>query len=266
MVEFRMERSEFLYMLSAAGATRVVGIDPGGLWPTDADSREKVLADGEDRLLRRGLLLVGSDGSRVLDLTLIAIITAIAHPDRAALVTVNLHRRGPQLVVLYQSGAVAVEQTFPGPNTHRLALLGDATGLLSRLWEVLDTGEYEQSASHYTLAQHTFFEVNHLAGTRQQSAARALLLDSGLSPRDAESLSYTLSTPDIEATAALLQCRGHEITDARDVALASGGHATWSFHQRVAGEPMLIVENSTREHLNSLVEHLYDELAPVASV
>jgi hypothetical protein len=264
MSEVLLDRSEVIFLLHVIQARAIVGIPAETLFPSDPVEQQQLIAAGEEKLLRRGLVLVGSNGLRMIEGTLCAMVTAIADPDLATVAIRHVAGAGQQIFLLYQSANLAVEQTFPSEGTHRLALLGSPAALLERLQVILPIRASAAKADGGVMPQNTFVEMQHLVHAGQWQRIGHLLRESGLSEWTADALLRAMEHPDLDGTVALMRCQRDSIADARNVAILCGAETAWAFHQLVPGELSIAVEPATADSVRNLLVRWRDELMVAA--
>src|SRR4030067_2652425 len=91
-----LTRSEFLVLMDAVQAPGVVGLDAGELVPANPGEHKALVAEGIQRLTKRGALRVES-GVNVLDTTLIGMAMVLADPVLAVITTRDNPGVGAQL-------------------------------------------------------------------------------------------------------------------------------------------------------------------------
>lgn len=264
MSEVLLSRSEFVFLLHTIHTQAVIGIASDTLFPREPAHYQQLVVDGEERLLRRGLLLVGSNGARMIEATLCAMVTVVARPDLAAIAVRHAAGAGRQIFLLYQSANLTVEQTFPREGEHRLALLGNPTALVERLQVVLPLRASVAVTDAGEVPQDAFFEIKRLADAGQWQQAWPLLQTSGFSQMSAGAFLRAMEHPELDGTIAFMRCQGNTITDARNVAIVCGAEQAWAIHQRVPGVPMLNIEAIEASTMRRLIVRYRDEMMVAA--
>lgn len=235
MEEIVLSRAEFLVLLDVAGVSTVVGLPVRELIPASRENHRELVRQGHAILEQRGLLEVRQDGILVLDPRLVAIAATIARPHFAFISVRSTPRLGRQLALHYVSQEQVVEQTLPVEGQHRVALLNDLATLYERLGVFFPLEAGPAPEAGYELSEEEFLRGKELAEQSGVGPATATFAALGLSAADAESLAVALAEPAFGGTIAILKCRGDEIVDARNPALANGKSGAWTFIQTIPG-------------------------------
>ncbi len=251
MQEIVLNRAEFLVLLDVAGVSTVVGLPARELIPASREGHLKAVRQGHATLEQRGLLQVGPNGILVLDPRLVAIAATIARPRFALISVRSTPGLGRQLALHYIAGEQVVEQTFPAEGQHRLALLDDLATLYERLDVFFPLEVDPAPEATYDLAEEQFLRGKDLAEQSGVDPAAAAFAAFGLSAADAESIAVALAQPAFGGTIAMLKCRGDEIVDARNPALANGKRGAWTFLQTTPGAPRFSVARADATRLRA---------------
>ena len=263
MSDILLERSEFLVLMNAVRASAVVGIATDKLFPSKKSKLKAEIERGIDLLKQRGLLRVES-GIHVINAELVAMATAIAHPEIAVLTTRDNPGQGQQLFLHYQSDSMVIEQTFPNEREHRLAQIPDTQALVGRIQEILPvTDEPTNSGASATMEQKVFFKVKEYAEKHKRDTAVTTLHQYGLTNGQAEQLIDSIQHPIIGGNVALLKCEGEEIVDARNLALVQGQQSSWSIRQAEQEPQLFIIETTNSSAVRLLLSSWLTELTLV---
>ena len=259
--EIVLEHTELAYMLDQLGATALIGVPRAELFPADPAERRRRLREGEDSLLRRGLLLAGANGLHVLDISVTALVNAVAYADVTTMLVRSLAGLGSQLFLLYQSGEIVVEHTLPREGVHRLELLPSHISATDRLMELLPVTSGMREPTRYEIAQDAFFEVRRQVISHQYAVAETTLRASGFPQQQLDMLLAALSRPDLSGNIAFLRRNRDEITDARNLLLVKHDGVTWAIRQRRPGETVLSIEAITPGYVRMELQRYREELA-----
>jgi hypothetical protein len=266
MVEFLLQRPEFLVALDAIHVDNVVGIARDTLFPGDARQRHAVIEQGITQLQAHHLLALPEGETPILDRDLFATVSVVTSPDIAFMIVRNITGVGPQLFLEYISANLVTEQTFPGEGLHRLALLGNTSTLMPRVRTILSLPEIPDISDQHvqaTLPQDDFFTVERLINERQHDQA-ANVLQRGIGETSiATRLLAALEQPAAQHNVALLRCRDGEVIDARNAAIVQDANTIWFIAQQVPGEQVLAITTPTADEVQRTLAHWYDELAAV---
>lgn len=266
MVEFLLQRPEFLAVLDAIHVNNIVGIPRDTLFPADVQQRQAIIEEGIAQLQAHHLLVLPDGETPILDRDLFATVSVVAFPDVAVMIVRNIEGAGPQLFLEYVSANLVVEQTFPKEGVHRLALLGELDILTHRIGEIvplpatLPTSEHQMRLQ---LAQDTFFTVDRLIERQQPDEARALLRKESFAVAAIEKFLDSLEHPVFRGNIAMLRCHDGEVVDARNAAIVQDQRVAWFITQQTPGEPQLTISTITASQIASRLSQWYDELSTV---
>ena len=255
-----LTRSEFLVLMDAVQAPGVVGLDAGELVPANPGEHKALVAEGIQRLTKRGALRVES-GVNVLDTTLIGMAMVLANPVLAVITTRDNPGVGPQLFLHYMAEALAVEQTLPSEDEHRLALVS-AAGLVDRLLEILPVEKRNGGEAHQvSLAQDDFFAVKEMAESQAGKKATKILVNHGMTVDGAQQLVAAMTVPEFGGSLAVLQCEKGQVVDGRNLAVVQGAETAWLVKQAKVGSGKLAVTSCDEAGFRSLIADWIGELS-----
>lgn len=266
MVEFLLQRPEFLTVLDAIHVENVVGIAHDTLFPADSQQRRAIIEQGVAQLQKHHLLALPEGETPILDRDLFATVSVVATPDIAFMIVRNVTSVGPQLFLEYASGNLAVEQTFPKEGLHRLALLGNVSALMPRVRTVLslsNTLGVSDQPVQATLPEDDFFAVERLVREQQHDEALRILRQGIADASVAARILAALEQPTAQYNVAVLRCREGEIIDARNAAIVQDATSIWFIAQRVPGEQMLAITTTTTNEVQRTLSQWYSELSMV---
>jgi hypothetical protein len=230
-----LDRSEFLVLMDAVKAPAVVGLDTASLVPADKEQHKALVLAGLDKLQQRALMRVERD-VHVLDPRLVAMATAVGHPEVASITRKDTPGLGSQLFLHSLKPPIIVEHTLPNEQQHRLALLDDMPTLIERLAAILPVPETRALADERaTMTIDAFMTLKGQAEAGDRAAAKTAAQASGLSGPGADSLVGALAAPEFGGNIALLKLNGDQVEDARNVAVVQAAGAAWLVKQTTPG-------------------------------
>ena len=259
MDELVLERSEFLALLDAVGASAVVGFPSDDLFPADIEAHRQLVAEGHARLAARGLLRLAPNGLRVIAAGLMQIALVVARPEVALVSVREIPGEGPQIFMHYLAADAVVEYTLPTERQHRLAPLAGREALVDRLLVLFPLPEDAGDVQALTLLPESFFAAKATAPSSTTDAV-ALLTDHGVPADLAGHLADALAAPTLLGTLALLRCEGATLSDARNPLLIVGHASAWMIAQAQPGDPQLRLSTVAQADLRAQLTAWLEEL------
>lgn len=266
MQELVLNHPEFLALLDAVHARRIVGIDPASLFPSNEEERRAVLAAGKEALHQRGAFQSQGQSEDHLSPAFESIARTIAFPEIAIILVRNVTGVGPQLFLHYMARGQAVEHTFPQEQVHRLALLPDIPTMIEREHYILALQETPTPNVTLEMSEDDFRIAGELARHQPPERAEAFLAQHGVHKAEAAKLLQTLASPTFVGSVAVLRCEHKEVVDARSIFVLQGADSAWRATQKVPGVPLLLIQSTNASDIKNQVRRYLDELSrPVQS-
>ena len=224
VVEYLLDRSEFVALAALMRADDIIGIDPAQLLPATPAERQAMFVSGEESLIARKLARQTAAGQIQFESALLGMARALTQPHSAVIAVRAVPGRGQQLFLYYARGGAWVEQTFPDPRTHRLAEVGSSDALLERLLEMFD---FPRSAG-----EGPDFQMDTAGFVTLVSAVRAGEVPDAASvgatdPEALDSLVGAFAYGPVNGSIAMLPIREGRALEALEIALARGRAESW---------------------------------------
>lgn len=224
-MEIILDRSEFMALAVLAQAQNIIGLDAAALLPPAADDRQALYNRGEARLRERELMQVTPEGVAVLEENLLRLIDIVTHPDDALIAIKTIPGVGQQLFIYYGKDQTFVEQTLPTEQQHRLADVGTASELATRLLQVFPITEAEANTPAMQLPQQTMIDVFQLASQGQIEQARQRI---GTSTPASEALLADFAHAQFSGTLSIYSGNDDGEADSSELALVQGPNTAWA--------------------------------------
>ncbi len=261
MQELVLDHAEFLALLEAVQAHRVVGIAETDLFPADPNERRVLVEQGKEALQRRGALQSQGQGELALTPAFEMLARTVAYPQVAITTVREVIGVGPQLFLHYTARGVAVEQTFPQEKVHRLAVIPDIATLVEREDFILSLQDRPTPRAAVEISEDTLRTLKELVDTHQHDAVRALLARHGMRNEEAEALYQTLTNMTFKAEALVLRC-GHEIiNDVRGLVIWQSPQLTWLMAQVPSGAPIMRIQTTNAASVKQLLLGYIEEFS-----
>ena len=224
VLEYVLDRSEFVALAALMRADAIIGIDPTQLLPPTPAERQALFVDGEKRLIARGLARLSPPNAIQIDPALLRMARALTQPQSAVIAVRAVPERGQQLYVFYARDAGWVEQTFPDPRAHRLAEIGGSSELLERLLALYDFPEAGGDGTAFQLDTAGFVTlVSAVRAGEVPDAASVGATD----PEGLDSLIGAYAYGPVNGSIALLPIREGHALEPMEIALARGQAESW---------------------------------------
>lgn len=224
VLEYVLDRSEFVALAALMRADAIIGIDPTQLLPPTPAERQALFVDGEKRLIARGLARLSPPNAIQLDPALLRMARALTQPQNAVIAIRAVPGRGQQVYLYYARDAAWVEQTFPEPRAHRLSEVGDTTELLERLLALYDFPEGGGEGPGFQLDTAGFVTlVSAVRAGEIPDAASVGATD----PEGLDSLIGAYAYGPVNGSIALLPIREGRELEPMEIALARGQAESW---------------------------------------
>jgi hypothetical protein len=261
MQELVLNHAEFLALLDAVHARRVVGIEPASLFPSNEEELRAVLAQGKEALQRRGAWESQGQDAYHLTPAFEHLARTIAYPEIAIVLVRDVTQVGPQLFLHYTAHGQAVEHSFPEEQVHRLALLPDIPTMIERERYILASEEMPTTGATLEMSEDNFRTLKELAQHQPRERAEAFLARHGAQKADAAKLLQALAEPAFVGSVAILRCRHQAISDARSIFVLQGAESAWRATQKVPGVPILSIQSTNASDLKYQMLQYYEELS-----
>jgi len=224
VLEYLLDRSEFVALAALLRADTIIGIDPAQLLPATPAERQAMFVNGEKSLIARGLARLSPPNAIQLDPALLRMARALTQPGSAIIAIRAVPGRGQQLYVFYARDAAWVEQSFPDPRGHRLAEIGDSADLLERLLALYDFPEAGGEGPGFQLDTAGFITlVSAVRAGEIPDAASVGATD----PEGLDSLIGAYAYGPVNGSIALLPIREGRALEPMEIALARGQAESW---------------------------------------
>ncbi len=224
VLEYLLDRSEFVALAALMRADTIIGIDPAQLLPATPAERQAMFIDGEKRLIARGLARRPEAGQIQFESALLGMARALTQPRSAIIVVRAIPGRGQQLFVYYASHAAWVEQTFPDARSHRLAEVGSRDALLDRLLEMFNFPPAAGDGQDFQMDTAGFVTlVGAVRAGEVPDAASVGATD----PEALDSLVGAYAYGPVNGSIAMLPIRDGRALEALEIALARGQAESW---------------------------------------
>jgi len=263
MQELVLNHPEFLALLDAVHARRVVGIEPASLFPSHEETLRAALAQGNEALYKRGALERQGQGKYRLAPVFEHLARTIAYPEVAIILVRDVTKIGPQLFLHYTAHGQAVEHSFPTEHIHRLALLPDIPTMIERERYILALEERTTTGAALEMSEDDFRTLRALARHQPPERAEAFLARHGAQKAESATFIQALAHPTFTGSVAILRC-GHEtISDARSIFVLQSAGSAWSATQKVPGAPILSIQSTNASDMKYQMLQYYEELSHI---
>ncbi len=266
MQELVLSHPEFLALLDAVQARRVVGMDPGSLFPVDEGQRRAALEQGKAALHQRGAFK--REGALEYQLTpaFESLARTVAYPEVAVIIVRNVTGTGPQLFLHYMARDIFVEQTLPSEQVHRLAVLPDLPTWIERARYILAVEELPKTDTMLEMSEDDFRTVKHLVQYQPRERAEAFFTRCGAQPAEVAALYQAFAHPTSTGSVAMLRCEQEHIVDARSMFVLQGAGSAWRATQKVPGVPILAIQSTNASDMKDQLLTYFEALAHSASL
>lgn len=241
-------QNEFLVLMNAAGANNLIGINMDMLIPTNRELHGQMVVQGIEELKDRGLV-EEIDGVMVLPSELLAMATAVAHPQWVTQL-VRAEQDGTQRIgLIYQSYDVIVEFSMPTNSQFRLATLPSTPATLQRIQFLTGLQNVDTDEMQFKYPQEQFFQIKQLVERSEADLAIDKLIDDGVSQNMATQLTTAIASPQNSGTITLLRVDNDQIRDGRDMAFLQSADSAWMIYQSESNVSEFIVSTITTENI-----------------
>ena len=224
VLEYLLDRAEFVALAALMRADAIIGIDPARLLPATPAERQAMFVDGEKSLIARGLARLSPPDGIQFESALLRMARALTQPQSAIIAIRAVPGRGQQLYVFYARDAGWVEQTFPDPRAHRLTEIGGSVELLERLLALYDFPEAGGDGPAFQLDTAGFVTlVSAVRAGEVPDAASVGATD----PEALDSLIGAYAYGPVNGSIALLPIREGRELEPMEIALARGQAESW---------------------------------------
>ena len=226
--EFELHVFELAYLMGSMRVDSVAALPNAVLFPKDAALRQKVLGDGQKRLLESGLLETAAEPSQATyNEDLLSMAAAIADPRMTILARRESRDGQRAYAALFFNDVEAVEVTQPDRQAFRLRQMKDAPDAFQRVRKMVGVPPGSDDQSLATLHIKAFEQIRGHAAADESDEAIALLKEAGLSPAGAKGFAAALRTPQRKGIVSVLKHAGRKVTDVRVLGFFLLDGATW---------------------------------------
>lgn len=248
-------RNEFLVLMNAAGADNLIGINRDDLIPDNRELHGQLVLQGIEELKERALL-EEIDEVKVLPSELLAMATAVAHPQWVTQLVRTEQDGTRRIGLIYQSHNVIVEFSMPTSTQFRLAILPSTPATLQRLRFLAGLQNIDTAEIQFTYPQDQFLQIKQLVEQGGAKLAQDKLVTDGIVENEATRFTKAIETPQNSGTITLLRIEDDQIRDGRDMVFLQSADSAWIIYQKEPGIPQLTISTINSENF---LRHLFEQ-------
>jgi hypothetical protein len=225
--EYELHVFELAYVMSLMGVNSVSGLPSAIIFPADPKIRQKVLNEGQKRLIENGWLTpVGSQGK--YDETLLSMAAAVADP-RFSILTRRETAEGERFdAMIYFNNVEAVEVVQTDKQEFRLRRLADAPEAFQQVRKMVGvTPRPKFCSTTIELPIESFDAIRRHAAKKDSSEVASELTAAGLPTMAADDLSRAMSFPQRKGTVSVLKHTMKKVTDVRVMGFYLSENGAW---------------------------------------
>jgi hypothetical protein len=261
--EFELHVFELAYVMSLMNVDSVAGLPDAVVFPQDPKVRQKVLSEGEKRLIANGWLTpTGSQGNYNDDL--LSMAAAVADP-RFSILTRRETSQGERFdATIYFNNVEAVEVVQTDKQEFRLRRLSDAPSAFQQVRKMVGIMPRSRFAGvSVELDIASFDKVRRHATQKESFEAVSELTEAGLGLDAAEDLVKSFAEPRRKGIVSVLKHSAQKVSDVRVMGFYLTDGGTWISSVASESAQQVRIESVDTE---GFLKRLVDRVASICSM